>query len=140
MVPDTGCLSVVSSVVTVEAVTSGPGGPAIVGRGRGRLSRARARLNEARLTGRLPLGGSWDGALAVADPANWRGAAFRGVLETKGIRVTGGVATSREDVPAGARVLAAHDSPPLADMVRVVNKKSQNLPTPRRSCASSASR
>ena len=49
------------------------------------------------------------------------------MLEAKGIRVTGGVATSSAPLPAGTRVLAAHESPSMAEMVRVVNKESQNL-------------
>ncbi len=73
------------------------------------------------------MGGSWSGRLAVADPARCAATAFRGVLEAKGIRVMGGVATSREPRPDGVRALAAHDSPSMAEMIRVVNKESQNL-------------
>ena len=39
----------------------------------------------------------------------------------------GPVATTSEPLPAGARVLAVHDSPPLSEIVKVVNKESQNL-------------
>ena len=49
------------------------------------------------------------------------------MLEAKGIRVMGGVSTSSAPLPAGARVLATHDSPSMAQIVRVVNKESQNL-------------
>jgi D-alanyl-D-alanine carboxypeptidase/D-alanyl-D-alanine-endopeptidase (penicillin-binding protein 4) len=73
------------------------------------------------------MGGSWDGGLAVADPARCATEVFRNVLETNGIRVTGGVSTSTVTLPAGARVLVAHDSPSVAEMIRVVNKESQNL-------------
>jgi D-alanyl-D-alanine carboxypeptidase/D-alanyl-D-alanine-endopeptidase (penicillin-binding protein 4) len=52
---------------------------------------------------------------------------FAGVLEARGIRVMGGVSTSSAPLPPGARVLAAHDGPSMAEMVRVVNKESQNL-------------
>jgi D-alanyl-D-alanine carboxypeptidase/D-alanyl-D-alanine-endopeptidase (penicillin-binding protein 4) len=41
----------------------------------------------------------------------------------------GDVATTSEPLPAGLRVLAAHDSPPLSEIVKVVNKDSQNLHT-----------
>ena len=41
--------------------------------------------------------------------------------------MTGGVATSSLPLPAGARVLATHESAPMAEMIRVVNKESQNL-------------
>jgi hypothetical protein len=83
--------------------------------------------NEVRLSGRVPIGGSWDGGFSVADPARCAAKAFRGVLEARGIRVKGGVSTSSTPLPAGVRVLAAHDGPPMAEMVRVVNKESQNL-------------
>jgi len=83
--------------------------------------------DRVRLSGSLPLGGEWDGELAVTEPARHAATTFAAVLAAKSIRVTGGVATTREPLPAGARVLAAHDSPPLADIVRAVNKESQNL-------------
>jgi len=41
----------------------------------------------------------------------------------------GPVVTSSDPLPPGARVLAAHDSPPLSEMLKVVNKESQNLHT-----------
>jgi D-alanyl-D-alanine carboxypeptidase/D-alanyl-D-alanine-endopeptidase (penicillin-binding protein 4) len=124
--PDAGCVAVSSSVETVEAVgkTASPAPPE--DGDDVRLEREPG-SNEARLTGRLPMGGAWSGRLAVADPARCATAAFRRVLESKGIRVVGGVSTSREPLPAGARVLAAHDSPKMAEIVRVVNKESQNL-------------
>jgi D-alanyl-D-alanine carboxypeptidase/D-alanyl-D-alanine-endopeptidase (penicillin-binding protein 4) len=80
-----------------------------------------------RLSGSLPIGGEWGGELAVRDPARQAAARFARALEAKGIRVTGGIATAREPLPAGARVLAAHESRTVAEMVRVVNKESQNL-------------
>ncbi len=52
---------------------------------------------------------------------------FSEVLQARGIRVMGPVATTSEPLPAGARVLAAHDGPPLSEIVKVVNKESQNL-------------
>ena len=83
--------------------------------------------NDARLAGHVPLGGGWDGRLAVGDPALCAAKVFLDVLEAKGIRVMGGASTSSAPLPSGARVLAAHDSPSMAQMVRVVNKRSQNL-------------
>ena len=50
--------------------------------------------NDVRITGRLPIGGKWKGRLAVADPASCAAAVFASVLEARGIRVVGGVATS----------------------------------------------
>jgi len=122
--PDTGCVAVRSSVTTVEAVA--PPAPPAGGDEEVSLEREPG-SNEARLTGRLPLGGHWDGRLAVADPARCAAAAFRAVLEAKGVRVMGGIATARDPLPGGARVLAARESPTMAEMVRVVNKESQNL-------------
>jgi D-alanyl-D-alanine carboxypeptidase/D-alanyl-D-alanine-endopeptidase (penicillin-binding protein 4) len=125
--PDAGCLAVSSSVETVgAAVPTATLAPPADSGDDVRLEREPG-SNEARLTGRLPMGGAWSGRLAVADPARCAVTAFRGVLESKGIRVMGGVSTSREPRPAGARVLAAHDSPSMAEMIRVVNKESQNL-------------
>jgi len=125
VVPDTGCVTIVSSVTTGEAApTTEPAPPD--GRDDIALDREPG-SNEARLTGRLPLGGSWEAGLAVVDPARCAAAAFRRVIEAKGIRVTGGVATSREALPLGVRALAGHESPSMAEMVRVVNKESQNL-------------
>jgi len=127
VVPDTGCVAVLSSVATVEAAAAKADGVAPED-GEEEVSLEREPgSNEAHLRGRLPLGGRWDGRLAVADPARCAAAAFRGVLEAKGIRVRGGVGTSREALPADARVLASHGSPSMAEMIRVVNKRSQNL-------------
>jgi D-alanyl-D-alanine carboxypeptidase/D-alanyl-D-alanine-endopeptidase (penicillin-binding protein 4) len=83
--------------------------------------------NVVTLSGSVPLGGEWRGELAVADPARHAAAAFAAALAGRGIRVRGPVVSSREALPEGARVLAAHESPPLADLVRAVNKESQNL-------------
>ena len=63
----------------------------------------------------------------MTDPARFAVTAFAAVLETRGIRVTGGVATTRAPLPAGTRVLAFHDGASMAEMVRVVNKESENL-------------
>jgi D-alanyl-D-alanine carboxypeptidase/D-alanyl-D-alanine-endopeptidase (penicillin-binding protein 4) len=117
LVPDSGCLNVVSTVSTMEArplydevtLLREPGS------------------NDVRFTGRLPLGGGWDGRLAVADPASCTAAVFASVLEAKGIEVASGVTTSRDALPTGARVLAAYEGVPMAEMVKVVNKESQNL-------------
>ena len=123
--PDTGCLSVTSTVETVAVAPALPGGT--TGEDEGvSLDRALG-SNEIRLSGRVPIGGDWDGGLAVADPARCVAQVFRGVLEAKGIRVTGGVSTSRAPLPGGVRVLASHDGPSVAEIVRTVNKESQNL-------------
>jgi D-alanyl-D-alanine carboxypeptidase/D-alanyl-D-alanine-endopeptidase (penicillin-binding protein 4) len=127
IMPDTRCLAIVSSVQTAEAVAATPGSPAASAAGEDVSLEREPGSNDVRLRGRLPLGGRWNGRLAVADPARCATAAFVGALEAKGIRVAGAVSTSREPLPAGTRILAAHDSPSMAEIVRVVNKESQNL-------------
>jgi D-alanyl-D-alanine carboxypeptidase/D-alanyl-D-alanine-endopeptidase (penicillin-binding protein 4) len=86
-----------------------------------------AGTNRFRLSGLLPIGGSWSAHVAVEDPARFAATAFAAVLEAKGVRVVGGVETTRAPLPAGTRVLASHEGVPMAEMVRVVNKESQNL-------------
>jgi D-alanyl-D-alanine carboxypeptidase/D-alanyl-D-alanine-endopeptidase (penicillin-binding protein 4) len=128
LVPDTGCLNVVSSVTTTDARAS------VAGQTHDDTDDARELTllrepgsNDVRITGRLPIGGKWKGRLAVADPASCAAAVFGSVLEARGIRVVSGVATSSAPLPAGARVLAAYDGVPMAQLIQVVNKESQNL-------------
>lgn len=84
--------------------------------------------NLVRISGTYPLGDKpWDGWVALEDPARYAAMVFAEVLEGRGIHVMGPVATSSEPLPAGARVLAAHDSPPLTEILKVVNKESHNL-------------
>jgi D-alanyl-D-alanine carboxypeptidase/D-alanyl-D-alanine-endopeptidase (penicillin-binding protein 4) len=119
------CLAVSSSVTTTQAPPPGSSAP---GGEEETVSLLREPgSNDARLAGHVPLGGGWDGRLAVCDPALCAAKVFVDVLEAKGIRVMGGVTTSSAPLPAGARVLATHDSPSMAQIVRVVNKESQNL-------------
>ena len=123
--PRHGCLAVSSSVTTVEAVPQAPSAPAA---DEDTVSLLREPgSNDVCLAGHVPFGGSWEGRLAVSDPALCAARVFADVLESKGIRVMGGVSTSSAPLPSDARVLAAHDSVPIAEMVRVVNKRSQNL-------------
>jgi D-alanyl-D-alanine carboxypeptidase/D-alanyl-D-alanine-endopeptidase (penicillin-binding protein 4) len=125
LTPDTGCLNVVSSVTTAAATAAGATGVAesedLV------TLRREPGSNDVRLSGQLPLGGQWSGHLAVADPASCAAAVFASVLEAKGIRVVGGVGTTHAPLPEQARVLASHESLPMSEMIRVVNKESQNL-------------
>jgi D-alanyl-D-alanine carboxypeptidase/D-alanyl-D-alanine-endopeptidase (penicillin-binding protein 4) len=128
LVPDAGCLSVVSSVTTTEARAG------VVGQAGDETEDARELTllrepgsSDVRITGRLPIGGKWKARLAVADPASCAAAVFASVLEARGIRVVAGVATSSAPLPNGARLLAAYDGVPMAQVIRVVNKESQNL-------------
>lgn len=128
LAPDAGCLNVASSVTTADARAEAAGPPGGNGGNADELTLLREPgSNDVRLTGRLPLGGEWKERLAVADPASCAAAVFSALLESRGVRVTGGVATSREALPAGARVLAAYEGQPIAQMIRVVNSESQNL-------------
>jgi len=67
--------------------------------------------------------------VALEDPARYAATVFAEILEAKGIRVAGEVKTSSAPLPTGTRVLAAHDSAPLAEILKGVNKPSQNLRT-----------
>lgn len=81
-----------------------------------------------RLSGTFPLGGApEDLNVAQEDPALYAATVFAEVLEAKGIRVAGPVSTSSDPLPPGARVLVAHDGVPISEMLKAVNKPSQNL-------------
>ena len=86
--------------------------------------------NVIRLGGTFPVDDApQDLGVALEDPARYAATVFAEVLESKGIRVAGGVETSSSPLPAGARVLAAHDGAPLAEILKGINKPSQNLHT-----------
>ena len=110
--------------VTSTAVTSPAGTlPALV-------LRADPGANLFRLSGSLPFGGEpWAASVAIADPARYAAVGFAEALAAKGIRVMGAVATSSDPLPAGLRVLATRESEPMAEILKVVNKRSQNLHT-----------
>jgi D-alanyl-D-alanine carboxypeptidase/D-alanyl-D-alanine-endopeptidase (penicillin-binding protein 4) len=103
------------------------------------------------LWGNMPLGDAGaNEALAVEEPAKFAAELFRSLLEKRGIVVYGKVAThhtelaslstftvtalashgggdNQSNTPKEPLVLAAYDSHPLSDDVRVINKVSQNL-------------
>lgn len=84
--------------------------------------------NQFRLAGVIAQGDRpWEGTVALKDPALYAARVFASVLEEKGIRIMGAVVTSSEALPTGLRVLASHESPPLSEILAVVNKESQNL-------------
>jgi D-alanyl-D-alanine carboxypeptidase/D-alanyl-D-alanine-endopeptidase (penicillin-binding protein 4) len=84
--------------------------------------------NLVRLSGTLPAGRPAETrSVALEDPARYAASVFGEVLEKGGIGVAGPVETSSEPLPADLRVLAFHDSEPLAEMLRTVNKESRNL-------------
>jgi D-alanyl-D-alanine carboxypeptidase/D-alanyl-D-alanine-endopeptidase (penicillin-binding protein 4) len=113
-----------SHFAVASTVTTAPAGT------KTELMLTEAAPNQFRLTGVIALGDRpWEGTVAVSDPALYAARVFASVLEAKGIRIMGGVATSSDGLPAGLRVLAARESPPLSDLIAVVNKESQNLHT-----------
>jgi D-alanyl-D-alanine carboxypeptidase/D-alanyl-D-alanine-endopeptidase (penicillin-binding protein 4) len=79
----------------------------------------------------------------VADPAQYAAAVFKKILSDKGITVTGPTKSVTDaagspvtgrmvfapalDAKQPVRVLAIHQSPPLIDILEIVNKKSHNL-------------
>jgi D-alanyl-D-alanine carboxypeptidase/D-alanyl-D-alanine-endopeptidase (penicillin-binding protein 4) len=81
-----------------------------------------------RISGSYPLAAEpWTGSAALEDPARYAATVFAEVLAARGIAVAGPVETSSQPLPAGVRVLATHESPPLAEALKAVNKPSQNL-------------
>jgi D-alanyl-D-alanine carboxypeptidase/D-alanyl-D-alanine-endopeptidase (penicillin-binding protein 4) len=86
--------------------------------------------NAIRVSGTHPLGGAAEALeVALENPALYTATVFAEALESRGIRVTGGAAATSDALPAGTRVLASHDSPPLSEILKEVNKPSQNLYT-----------
>lgn len=97
------------------------------------------------LRGTIPLGhATIDLPAAMPDPANYTAHVLKQMLLMRGIRVTGDARAQHappppENPPANPApapplssnplplVLAEHDSPPLIEIVRVLNKVSQNL-------------
>lgn len=115
--PASAFYRVVSSATTSAAGTP----PALT------LTRAPG-SNEVRLSGTYPIGAeTWEGSAALEDPARYAATVFGEVLAARGIVVSGPVETSSVPLPAGVRVLAAHESPPLLEILKAVNKTSQNL-------------
>lgn len=84
--------------------------------------------NAIRLSGTMPLGFVPETlSVAVEDPARYAATVFAEVLASRGIEVAGGPATSQEALPSETRVLAAHASPPLLELLKVINKRSHNV-------------
>jgi D-alanyl-D-alanine carboxypeptidase/D-alanyl-D-alanine-endopeptidase (penicillin-binding protein 4) len=83
--------------------------------------------NLIRLSGTFPAGAPAEELnVALEDPARYAATVFAEVLASQGISVAA-VATSFDPLPAGLRVLAAHDGEPVSEMIKAVNKPSQNL-------------
>jgi D-alanyl-D-alanine carboxypeptidase/D-alanyl-D-alanine-endopeptidase (penicillin-binding protein 4) len=81
---------------------------------------------EYEVTGQIRVGeGSWDFRRRVDDPARFAGEVFRAALAARGITVRGRQ-IAMGAAPPIAKQLAVHDSLPLADVVRFMNKLSDN--------------
>lgn len=111
--------------VVNRAVTSGRRGGRSIGIGR------RPDIGGYEIWGRIPAGGTpVRYVVAVEDPAAFTLSAMRGRLERFGIAVAGRdqIVYDRDDLPRRPRrLVASHTSPRLIELVRVVNKRSQNL-------------
>ena len=108
--------------VLVTATTSAAGTPAAL------VLQRDAGTNVIRISGTHPQGlAPWTASVAVEDPARYAATVFAEVLGARGIQLTGEVGTSQGALPSGRRVLAVHESEPMAEIVKVVNKVSQNL-------------
>jgi serine-type D-Ala-D-Ala carboxypeptidase/endopeptidase (penicillin-binding protein 4) len=84
--------------------------------------------NHIRLSGTYPLGAAPDVLeVALEDPALYATTIFEAALHQRGIKVVGGSATLAGPSPAGRRVLATHESPPLSELLKGINKPSNNL-------------
>jgi len=111
--------------VANRATTSGRRGGRSIGIGR------RPDIDGYEIWGRIPLGGApVRYVVAVEDPPTFALSVMRGRLERAGISVTGRdqVVYDRDLLPQRPRrLVASHVSPRLVDLVRVVNKRSQNF-------------
>lgn len=108
--------------VLSTATTSPAGTPS------GLVFRREAGSNVLQISGTYPIGQApWTASVALEDPARYAATVFAEVLGRRGIAVTGEIATSSAPLPAGRRTLAVHESEPMAEIVKVVNKVSHNL-------------
>jgi len=111
--------------VANRAVTSGPRGGRSIGIAR------RPDIDGYEIWGRIPLGGTpIRYVVAVEDPAAYTLSVMRDRLEQAGIAVSGRdqIVYDRDLLPGRSRrLVASHTSPRLVDLVRVVNKRSQNF-------------
>jgi D-alanyl-D-alanine carboxypeptidase/D-alanyl-D-alanine-endopeptidase (penicillin-binding protein 4) len=84
--------------------------------------------NRIHLSGTFPRRSrAWKGSVALEDPARYAATVLREVLTRRGITVVGDVETSADPLPETRRVLARHEGPALAALLREVNKESMNL-------------
>ncbi|MDB4961010.1 MAG: D-alanyl-D-alaninecarboxypeptidase/D-alanyl-D-al anine-endopeptidase [Myxococcales bacterium] len=81
---------------------------------------------EYEVSGQIRVGeGSWDLRRRVDDPARFAAEVFRRALAVRGISIRQRTIAIGL-VPLTARLIAAHDSAPLPDVIRFMNKSSDN--------------
>ncbi|MDQ3338003.1 MAG: D-alanyl-D-alanine carboxypeptidase/D-alanyl-D-alanine-endopeptidase [Myxococcota bacterium] len=81
---------------------------------------------ELEITGQIKVGeGSWDLRRRVDDPARFAADVFRRALADEGVKIRK-PQLGNGTVPLTAKIVAHHDSPPLLDVVRAMNKHSDN--------------
>jgi len=119
-VPDTGFVKIQN-----DAVTVGPSTKAAIS-----FQRSFGQ-NDLKLVGKVPVNsrGSQH-CVALSEPTLYFVTVLKEVLEKRGIEVMGEAidADLVPDLPTrGWKVLAVNESPPLTDIVKVVNTRSQNL-------------
>ena len=92
-----------------------------------RLGRKRAR-NIITLAGGLPVGGTaYKESITVEEPALWFLENLKQAWRQKGMSVDGRYRYQRHAVLNSDSLLFVHHSPPLSELIRVVNKKSHNF-------------
>ena len=119
-VPDTQFVQIHSSAKTVGRKTKG-----------GISFRRTFGKNDLVLVGKVPINSkSSQHCVALSDPTGYFITVFKEVLEKRGIEVRGEAldAADYPDLPTrGWKVLAVNESPPLVDLTKVINTRSQNL-------------
>jgi len=94
------------------------------------------------IEGEIPLGGSdvWR-RLPVPEPLRFTGLQLKRALEAQGVRVTGSISIIRDPAvsrlsprtspdsmhPDAPKILATQESPPLLEILRIINKESHNF-------------
>ncbi len=119
--PPTDYVQVVNLTRTVERSSSGA-----------RLSATREHArNRLLVSGTIPVGAEevLVGRYAVEDPARFTATLFRDALREAGIVVPNRMAPAFSLQAGSARLLAEHLSPPMREMVALINKPSDNLLT-----------
>ena len=91
----------------------------------------RKESNEIRARGRIAPGAEKYEFASIHDPANFTARLFLDTLAKSGVKVNGSAYSRHagaDDEPSTETVtLARHTSPPLSELVNVVNRRSQNL-------------